>query len=111
MAGKFDLKKTDSGKFMFNLCAGNGQVILTSEQYESKASAVNGIESVKTNCINDSCFDRKESKAGQPFFSLCSTNGQIVGQSQMYSSAGAMEAGISSVKENAPTAEIVEQTA
>ncbi len=49
MAGKFVLKKGASGKYHFNLLAGNGQVIATSEAYESKASALNGIESVKNN--------------------------------------------------------------
>jgi uncharacterized protein len=49
MAGKFVLKKGSTGKFHFKLMAGNGQVIATSEAYESKASALNGIESVQTN--------------------------------------------------------------
>jgi uncharacterized protein YegP (UPF0339 family) len=49
MAGKFVLKKGSSGKFHFNLVAGNGQVIATSETYESKAAALNGIKSVQTN--------------------------------------------------------------
>jgi uncharacterized protein YegP (UPF0339 family) len=49
MAGKFVLKKGSTGKYHFNLVASNGQVIATSEAYESKASALNGIESVKTN--------------------------------------------------------------
>ena len=49
MAAKFVLKKGSTGKFRFNLVATNGQVIATSEAYESKASAVNGIESVKRN--------------------------------------------------------------
>lgn len=49
MAGKFVLKKGSSGKYHFNLVAGNGQVIATSETYESKSSALNGIESVKNN--------------------------------------------------------------
>ncbi|HUK68307.1 MAG TPA: YegP family protein [Streptosporangiaceae bacterium] len=49
MAGKFELKKGRSGKYHFNLLASNGQVIATSETYESKRSALNGIESVKTN--------------------------------------------------------------
>ncbi len=49
MAGKFVLKKGSTGKFHFNLVAGNGQVIATSEAYESKASALNGIKSVQTN--------------------------------------------------------------
>jgi uncharacterized protein YegP (UPF0339 family) len=41
--------KGSTGKFRFNLVASNGQVIATSEAYESKASAINGIESVKRN--------------------------------------------------------------
>jgi hypothetical protein len=49
MAGKFVLKKGDSGKFHFNLLAGNGQVVATSQAYESKESALNGIKSVQTN--------------------------------------------------------------
>ena len=49
MAAKFVLKKGSTGKFRFNLVATNGQVIATSEAYESKASAIKGIESVKRN--------------------------------------------------------------
>ena len=49
MAGKFVLKKGDSGKYHFNLVAGNGQVIATSETYERKRSALAGIESVRKN--------------------------------------------------------------
>lgn len=49
MSGKFVLKKGKSGGFHFNLLASNGQVIATSEHYESKASALNGIKSVQTN--------------------------------------------------------------
>jgi uncharacterized protein len=49
MAGKFVLKKGITGKFHFNLVAGNGQVIATSEGYDSRESAVKGIDSVKAN--------------------------------------------------------------
>jgi len=49
MAGKFVLKKGSSGKYHFNLVAGNGQVIATSETYERKQSALHGIASVKEN--------------------------------------------------------------
>ncbi len=49
MAGKFVLKKGTTGKYHFNLVASNGQVIATSESYERKQSALNGIESVKSN--------------------------------------------------------------
>lgn len=49
MAAKFVLKRGSSGKFHFNLLASNGQVIATSETYESKSAALNGIDSVKKN--------------------------------------------------------------
>lgn len=105
MAGKFDLKKSPSGKFMFNLKAGNGQVILTSELYDSKSAAEGGIESVRKNAGNDARFERKESKSGEAFFVLKAANGQVVGKSEMYSGVAAMENGIESVKKNGPSAE------
>jgi uncharacterized protein YegP (UPF0339 family) len=49
VAAKFVLKKGSTGQFHFNLVATNGQVIATSEAYESKAAALNGIDSVKKN--------------------------------------------------------------
>lgn len=49
VAAKFELKKTSSGQYRFNLKAGNGEIIATSESYTTKASALNGIESVKKN--------------------------------------------------------------
>ena len=86
MAGKFVLKSLRGGKFRFNLCAGNGQVVLTSQAYNTKKSAVNGIASVAKN--------------GKPYFNLKSTNGQVIGKSQMYASSAAMEKGIRSVQNN-----------
>ncbi len=104
--GKFEIKTGSSGKTMFNLKAGNGQVILTSQSYESKDGCKNGIESVKKNSQDDARFDRKVAKDGSPFFTLTSTNGQIIGKSEMYSSNDAMENGIASVKKNAPGADV-----
>jgi uncharacterized protein YegP (UPF0339 family) len=47
MAGKFVLKRDKAGKFRFNLVAGNGEIIASSEAYDSKAAASSGIDSVK----------------------------------------------------------------
>ncbi len=110
MPGKFELKKSSSGQFMFSLKAGNNQVILTSELYKAKTSAQNGLDSVKKNAGKDANFERKTSKKGEPFFTLKASNGQIIGKSEMYSSTAAMENGISSVKTNAPDAAIVDLT-
>ena len=104
--GKFEIKTTSSGKTMFNLKAGNGQVILTSEQYNSKSACENGIESVRNNSQNDDRFERKTAKDGSPYFNLKASNGQVIGKSEMYSSTSAMENGIASVKKNAPDADV-----
>ena len=111
MSAKFEIKKSKNEKFLFNLKAGNGEVILSSEMYEAKVSALTGIESVRTNAPNDQRYERKTSAKGDPFFVLKAANGQVVGQSEMYSSTSAMEGGIASVKKNAPDAVIVDLTA
>jgi uncharacterized protein len=86
------------------------QVILTSELYREKASAQNGIESVKKNAGNDANYERKTSSKSEPYFVLKATNGQIIGKSEMYSSASAMEKGIESVIANAPGATVEDLT-
>ena len=111
MAGRFELKRGESGKYMFNLKAGNGEVILTSQQYKGKKSAENGIASVERNAPHDARFDRRAAKDGSPYFVLTATNGQVIGTSEMYSSAAAMEGGIASVRKNAPGAAVKDLTA
>lgn len=108
--GKFVITKRTNGEFQFNLKAGNGQTILTSEGYTTKAACTNGIESVKTNSQDDSRFDRKEAKNGKPYFNLKASNGQIIGSSEMYESISARENGIESVKKNALEGTIDDQT-
>ncbi len=49
MAGKFEITVDKGGKYRFNLKASNGQVIATSQGYESKSSCLKGIESVRKN--------------------------------------------------------------
>ena len=110
MAGKFELKSAKSGQFHFNLLAGNGQIILQSEMYESKASASNGIASIQKNAADDSKYDRLVSKSGKPYFVLKAGNGQIIGQSQQYESEAGRDNGIESVKKNAPDATIEDLT-
>lgn len=111
MAGKFELKTAKNGQFHFNLLASNGQVILQSEMYESKASAQNGIASIQKNAADDSRYDRLTSKSGKPYFVLKAGNHQVIGQSQQYESESGRDNGIESVKKNAPEASIVDLTA
>jgi uncharacterized protein len=111
MAGKFELKKNDSGKFMFNLKAGNGKVILTSQLYRTKAAAQTGIASVKQHAADGANFERKTSTRGEPYFVLKAANKQVIGTSEMYTSTSAMQNGIASVKAHAPDAAVVDVAA
>lgn len=110
MAGKFVVDKRSNGEFQFNLKAGNGQVILTSEGYAAKASCLNGLDSVRKNSQDDARYERKTASNGKPFFNLTSTNGQVIGSSQMYADEAGRDNGIASVKSNAPDAELADET-
>lgn len=55
---KFDKKTAANGKQYFNLKASNGQIIGSSEMYESTAARDNGIESVKSNAPSASTDDQ-----------------------------------------------------
>ncbi|EHR70676.1 hypothetical protein BurJ1DRAFT_1816 [Burkholderiales bacterium JOSHI_001] len=104
MAGWFELNKNDKGQYAFVLKAGNAEVILRSEQYESKGSAENGIASVQKNCSSDGNYDRKEASDGRFYFNLKAANHQVIGTSQMYKSASGRDDGIASVKANGSSA-------
>jgi uncharacterized protein YegP (UPF0339 family) len=107
---KFEIRRDKKGEFRFNLSAANGQVVLSSEGYKTKASCKNGMASVLKNCANDACFERKVAKNGKHYFSLLARNKQIVGSSQMYAAKTSMENGIRSVRTNAPKAEVDDQS-
>jgi uncharacterized protein YegP (UPF0339 family) len=108
MPGKFTIKKSGD-QFQFSLTAANGEKLLASERYVKKASATAGIQSVKTNAPIDARYEKKASKANQPYFVLKAANNEIIGTSEMYSYEAARDGGIASVKANAPAAEIVDQ--
>ena len=68
MPGKFVVKKGSTGKFRFSLHSTNGQIVATSEAYNTKASAMNGIRSVRSLAADATIEDQttKEWAAGEP---------------------------------------------
>ena len=120
--GTFEVKKSGDG-FMFNLKAGNGEVIGTSEVYNRRDSLDNGIESVKKNAVEAAVEDQTvegfeaktcpkfevfTDKAGKARFRLKARNGEIILASQGYASASSCLAGIESVKKNAADSKTTE---
>lgn len=100
-APKFQIYKDKSGKFRFRLLAGNTQVILTSEGYNTKAACKNGITSVKKNGTNKERFVVNTAKNGKVFFNIVASNKEVIGSSQMYASRDTLRKGRDSVMKNA----------
>jgi uncharacterized protein len=108
MAGWFELAKNDTGRYSFVLKAANAQVVLRSEQYESRAAAMNGIASVQKNSPSDERFELKTASDGRWYFNLRAGNNQVIGTSQMYASEANRQTGIDSVKVNGPSTDVRE---
>ncbi len=121
--GKFVIRTTNSG-VKFDLKAGNGEVIATSEVYSSEDACLNGVESVKKNApvanIEDQTvegfateknpkFEVYEDKGGEYRFRLKATNGQVIATSEGYKAKNSCLNGIESVQKNAPDAEVVNE--
>jgi uncharacterized protein YegP (UPF0339 family) len=110
MPGWYELSKSKDGQFRFELKAGNAETILTSELYKARASAEGGIASVQANCGNDARYERKTATNGQFHFNLKATNGQVIGSSELYTSASGRDNGIESVKRNGSTTTVKDKT-
>ena len=121
--GKFLIRKTNTG-IKFDLKAGNGEVIATSEVYKSDASCKKGIASVQKNapvavvenqtvegCAKEKHpkFEVYQDKASEFRFRLKATNGQVIAASEGYKKLASCLKGIESVKKNAVDAKIVEE--
>ena len=101
----FEIYQSDKNKkYHFRLKAKNGQIILSSQGYHDKTGCKNGIKSVAKNAASDARFEVKSASNGKRFFNLKSSNGQIIGTSQMYAASDGVKKGIASVRANAGNA-------
>ena len=121
--GKFVVKETKTG-FVFNLKAGNGEVIAVSEVYSSEAACMKGIESVRKNAVEAKVEDQTVTevaavtnpkfevytdKAGEFRFRLKARNGEPIAASEGYKAKASCMNGIESVRKNAPDADVVKE--
>src|SRR3990172_8773749 len=104
MPAAFRISRSRDGQFYFVLTAENGEPLLSSETYTSKAAAQNGIRSVRENALDDARFLRKVSTDGKPFFVLIAANREPIGKSETYNTPAAMENGVLAVRRVAPSA-------
>ncbi len=119
--GKFVIRQTNTG-YKFDLKAGNGEVIATSEVYSTVAACRKGTQSVSRIAADANFadltqeqtalhpkFELYQDKSGQFRFRLKARNGEIVATSEAYTTKAACENGIASVRKNAPEAPVVEE--
>lgn len=106
---KFVIKNGSNGHFYFVLVAKNGQIILSSQSYTSKAGCIKGIESVKANAADVNNYKEQESGNNKYYFNLIAANGEIIGSSETYESKTGRQSGIESVITNAPVASIMQE--
>ena len=120
--GKFVVKNVATG-IKFDLRAGNGEVIATSEVYTSKSACLNGVESVRKNApvaaLEDQTvegyaeeknpkFEVFKDKKGEYRFRLKARNGEIIATGEGYVAKASCLNGVESVRKNAPEAPVVE---
>ncbi len=110
MSAKYEIFLGTDRQYYFRLKAPNGEKILASEGYTTKANCQNGIQSVKTNSPYDANYKKLTSINSQYYFTLHASNGQVIGKSEMYTSAQARDGGITAVKAYGPSAPMVDLT-
>ena len=110
MSAKFEIFLGSNRQYYFRLKAPNGEKILASEAYTTKANCQNGIQSVRAHAPHESYYKRLTSTNYLYYFTLNASNGQVIGTSETYTTTQARDAGITAVKAYAPTAPIVDLT-
>lgn len=105
---RFEPFQGKDGKYYFRLRAGNGEIILSSQGYATLPGCRKGIRSVRSNAGLPERYQRRTTRAGEPYFVLLAGNNQVIGRSESYSSEEACEAGIKAVQSNAAKARVWE---
>jgi uncharacterized protein len=91
---KFEIFKGLDGKYYFNAKAGNGEIVLQSQGYSTRASATNGVTSVQSNGASAARYTVLEAADGRFYFNLKATNGQIIARGQLYSTRSNAQRGV-----------------
>jgi uncharacterized protein YegP (UPF0339 family) len=108
MPGKFEIFQRPAG-FYFRLNDADGELLLASEGFMSKASAENGIAAVRLNAPIERRYERRRSPAGYSFV-LKGGGGEPIGHGEVYADPSGRESGIESVRTNAPGAAVEDLT-
>ena len=110
LGARFETFKGLDGRYDFHARAGNGEIVLQSQSYSTSASAKTGVASVITNGATLARYTVLAAADGQYYFTLKAANGEIIATSERYKTKASAKSGIESVKKNAPSAPVVDET-
>jgi len=96
----FEVFKGNDKRWYFNFSAANHEIMLQSQSYSSRTAALGGVLSVQNNAGDEGRFEQRTASNGDSYFVLKAANGQIIGLSEMYSSASNAAAGADAVSRN-----------
>lgn len=94
---KFQVFRGFDGSYYFHLRAANGEIVLQSQAYTRRASALAGTASVVTNGTDATKYEQRETASGESYFVLKAGNGQVIGVSETYFSASNSQRGADTV--------------
>ena len=106
----FNISKTPNGKYQFFLKTGKGEVLLTSEEYNSKDAVMHVITSVKSNSLRKDRYLKHDTKNGGLYFNLLAANGNVLGTSQLYTGITDWNKETERIREIAIRADIQDET-
>ncbi|MFW5845825.1 MAG: YegP family protein [Planctomycetota bacterium] len=104
------LKRDPEQRFVFSLVGADQEVVLTSEGYERKSSALKGIRAVQRNCLRPERYRALSSADRGSYFVLRSTNNKIIGISRMFPDARSRSDGMEAVRRAGGTVRVQDLT-
>lgn len=97
----YEVFKAKNGRFYFRLRARSGEIILSSQGYSLRSSAIRAVQSVRNYASDSAHYETKRDKSGKWYFVLVARNTKVIGTGRFYASKPRMQKGIEAVKRTA----------
>ena len=110
MAATYTLEQSGNGRLMFTLRTHDGRVLLISQDFPDKNTALSRINATRHLVGMKKHFELRTAENGQPYFVLKNRHKEVIGQSEVYSDEESLSKGINLIKSNAKAAKLVDLT-
>jgi uncharacterized protein YegP (UPF0339 family) len=101
----FEIFKGADGKYYFHVVSKNGKIVMRSQAYTTRASAVTGVESVRTNGVDPASYKLLQARNGEWYINLYARNHEIIATSETYASKFSAQRSLDSTRDLVATAQ------